>query len=127
MGIIGLTKTIAKEWGPAFGVRANTVAFGSVLTRFTAEKEAGAAVEVGGEKIALGIPKAQQKGSEGYAMVPLRRAGTATEAAFSILMLASPMSAYISGHTLEVRKFDLLVVTETEFNWITQVTGGAGI
>jgi len=26
-GILGLTKTIAKEWG-AFGVRANTVAFG---------------------------------------------------------------------------------------------------
>lgn len=31
MGIIGLTKTIAKEWGPNFGVRANTVAFGSVV------------------------------------------------------------------------------------------------
>ena len=31
MGIIGLTKTIAKEWGPQFGVRANTVAFGTVV------------------------------------------------------------------------------------------------
>ena len=30
--VIGLTKTICKEWGP-FGVRANTVAFGYVMTR----------------------------------------------------------------------------------------------
>lgn len=30
--VIGLTKTIAKEWG-AFGVRANTIAFGLVHTR----------------------------------------------------------------------------------------------
>lgn len=30
--VVGLTKTIAKEWG-IFGVRANTVAFGLVHTR----------------------------------------------------------------------------------------------
>lgn len=108
MGIIGLTKTICKEWGPSFGVRANTVAFGSVSTRLTAAKEDGAAVEINGEKIALGIPKAQQKGAQGFMMVPLRRSGTPDEAAASILALASPLCAYVSGHTLEV-------------------TGGAGI
>lgn len=31
--VIGMTKTICKEWG-AFGVRANTVAFGYVQTRY---------------------------------------------------------------------------------------------
>jgi 3-oxoacyl-[acyl-carrier protein] reductase len=31
--VIGLTKTIAKEWGP-YGVRANTVAFGLIHTRY---------------------------------------------------------------------------------------------
>jgi NAD(P)-dependent dehydrogenase (short-subunit alcohol dehydrogenase family) len=30
--VVGLTKTIAKEWGP-FGVRANTIAYGMVHTR----------------------------------------------------------------------------------------------
>ena len=31
-GVVGFTKTICKEWGP-FGVRANTVAYGYVMTR----------------------------------------------------------------------------------------------
>jgi NAD(P)-dependent dehydrogenase (short-subunit alcohol dehydrogenase family) len=31
--VVGLSKTIAKEWGP-FGVRANTVAYGLVHTRY---------------------------------------------------------------------------------------------
>ncbi|KAL7272613.1 hypothetical protein RUND412_004576 [Rhizina undulata] len=102
MGIIGLTKTIAKEWGPQFGVRANTIAFGTVQTRLTAPKEDGAVQEIAGEKIPLGIPSAQQKAASGYQLVPLRRAGTATEAAMSILALASPLCSYVSGHTLEV-------------------------
>ena len=41
-GLVGLTKTITKEWGPAYGVRANTIAFGFVKTRLTAAKEEGA-------------------------------------------------------------------------------------
>ncbi|KAF8337692.1 hypothetical protein F5887DRAFT_1240473 [Amanita rubescens] len=105
--IIGLTKTVAKEWGP-FGVRANTVAFGSIQTRLTAPKEDGAVIEYNGKKVALGIPGAQRHSGEEYLNVPLRKVGTPDDAAGAILFLASPLASYVSGHTLEV-------------------TGGAGI
>lgn len=86
-----------------FGVRANTVAFGWVDTRLTRAKEAGAAIEVDGQKVALGIPTTQRAGkAHPYADIPLGRAGTADEVAGSVMMMCSPLSSYISGHTLEV-------------------------
>ncbi|KAI4106342.1 MAG: hypothetical protein LQ339_003079 [Xanthoria mediterranea] len=102
-GVTGLTKTIAKEWGPQFGVRANTVAFGHILTRLTAAKEEGAFVTTpDGGKVALGIPKAQKEaaGQMAYADIPLRRPGTATEAASAILAVASPLLSYVNGQTI---------------------------
>ncbi len=112
-GVTGLTKTIAKEWGPQFGVRANTVAFGHILTRLTAAKEEGAYVTTpDGEKVALGIPGQQiqaRKGGDGgdggdtaYKDIPLGRPGTATEAAKSILAVASPLFSYVNGQTISV-------------------------
>jgi len=104
-GVVGLTKVIAKEWGPQFGVRANTVAFGHILTRLTQPKEKGAFVTTSdGQKIALGIPQAQKaaKDGEDYPDIPLRRPGTATEAASSILAVASPLFSYVNGQTIMV-------------------------
>jgi 3-oxoacyl-[acyl-carrier protein] reductase len=104
-GVTGFTKTIAKEWGPAFGVRANSIAFGHILTRLTAAKEDGAFVTgPDGEKIALGIPIKQKQaaGDGAYADIPLRRPGSATEAASSILAVASPLFSYVSGQTIMV-------------------------
>ncbi|EJT99034.1 short-chain dehydrogenase/reductase SDR [Dacryopinax primogenitus] len=103
--VTGLTKTIAKEWGP-FGVRANTVAYGYIQTRLTADKGAGATMEIGGQKIALGIPNADKaahaKVNPMVQGIPLGRAGTADEAARAMLFLCSPLASYVSGHTLEV-------------------------
>lgn len=90
--MIGLTKTIAKEWGP-FGVRANTIAFGLIHTRLTASKEAGVTIEIEGKKVALGVPGAQRPTGaaakttpEAYPLIPLRRGGSTDEAASAVLL-----------------------------------------
>lgn len=106
--MVGLTKTIAKEWGPQFGVRANTVAFGHVLTRLTQAKEEGAFITTPeGEKVALGIPTKQLAAKVGetkeqYTDIPLRRAASATEAARSIVGVCSPWLSYVNGQTIMV-------------------------
>ncbi|KAL8947266.1 MAG: hypothetical protein Q9222_006434 [Ikaeria aurantiellina] len=110
-GITGLTKVIAKEWGPQFGVRANTIAFGHILTRLTAAKEEGAFVTTpDGGKVALGIPRAQKeaRGDGAYADTPLRRPGTAAEAASVILAVASPLFSYVDGQTIMRPQADVL-------------------
>jgi 3-oxoacyl-[acyl-carrier protein] reductase len=105
-GVTGLTKTIAKEWGPAFGVRANTIAFGYITTRLTQAKEAGAVqVLPDGTKVALGIPGRGAPTATGPAAhpdIPLGRPGTPSEAASSILAVASPLFGYVTGQTIMV-------------------------
>ncbi|KAJ7111250.1 ankyrin repeat-containing domain protein [Mycena epipterygia] len=83
--VIGLTKTIAKEWGP-YGVRANTVAFGLIHTRLTAAKEAGVTMEIDGKKVALGVPGANPDAPANAPNIPLRRGGNADEAAAAMLL-----------------------------------------
>ncbi|KAG0292744.1 Methionine aminopeptidase 1 [Dissophora globulifera] len=102
-GIVGLTKTVAKEWG-AFGVRCNTVAYGYIETRLTQAKEKGDSIVVDGQKIALGIPMGNRKSTAPVPLTdtPLGRPGNVEEAAGSVLLLCSPFASYITGHTLEV-------------------------
>ena len=99
MGVIGMTKALAKEWG-RYNVNVNCVAFGAIETRLVQLKRKGeeAFIERDGQKIPIGVP---EEGRERWkTVIPLGRAGTADEAARVILFFASPLSDYVSGQTL---------------------------
>ena len=97
--ITGLTKTLAKEWGQ-FKINVNAIAFGYIETRLTASKEESNTMEIGGEKVQLGIPD-QLRGMAAM-LIPLGRPGTPEEAAGGILLLCSPWSNSIHGQVLNV-------------------------
>ena len=97
--MMGLTMTIAKEWG-RFNVQCNCIAYGVIDTRLTKAKEEVDSIEMGGKKVAVGIPEAQRRMM--LAMIPLGRVGTSEEAASAILFFVSPLSNYVSGQILKV-------------------------
>ncbi|MBZ0281832.1 MAG: SDR family oxidoreductase [Anaerolineae bacterium] len=98
-GIIGLTKTLSKEWGP-FNIQVNAVAFGFIETRLTQADEKGDFTEREGNKIKLGIP--DQMRQMAFMMIPAGRPGTPEEAAGPVLFFASELSNYVSGQVMEV-------------------------
>ncbi|MFT4049040.1 MAG: SDR family oxidoreductase [Solirubrobacterales bacterium] len=99
LGVVGLTKTVAKEWGQ-FKVNVNAVAFGFVETRLTAAKENAETIEKDGEQIQLGIP--EQMRQMANMLIPLGRPATPEEAAAPIFFLASPLSNYVHGQVLNI-------------------------
>jgi 3-oxoacyl-[acyl-carrier protein] reductase len=98
-GLVGLTKTVAKEWGQ-FKINVNAVAFGFVETRLTASKEEGATFQRDGEEIKLGIP--EQMRQMAAMVIPLGRPAQPEEAAGPVFFLCSPWSNYIHGQVLNV-------------------------
>src|SRR5258706_11189492 len=98
-GITGLTKTLAKEWG-RYNVQVNCVCYGFIDTRLTAAKESAQKIQREGEEVALGVP--DQMRQLAPMLITLGRPGTPQEAAGPVLLLASPLSNYVSGIVLEV-------------------------
>ena len=93
-GIVGVTKTLAKEWG-RYNINVNAVAFGFIETRLTAAKDGEHREEVDGREVALGIPeKIREAAIRG---IPLGRPGTPREAAGPVLFLSSPLADYVTG------------------------------
>jgi 3-oxoacyl-[acyl-carrier protein] reductase len=100
MGVVGLTKTLAKEWGQ-FKINVNAVAFGFVETRLTQAKEQGEEMTTpSGEKVELGIP--EQMRAMASAIIPLGRPATPEEASGPVLFLSSPLANYMHGQVLNV-------------------------
>lgn len=81
-GVENLTMTLAVEWAQ-FGILVNAVAPGIILSSGTAQYP----------------PQLLERG---IAETPLKRAGTVEEVAASIVFLASPAAAYITGATLRI-------------------------
>jgi 3-oxoacyl-[acyl-carrier protein] reductase len=81
-GVIGFTKSLAKELGPR-GITVNAIAPGLVITDLTAD-----------------LPEELlQKALES---TPLRRVGQAEEIAYAVAFLASDEAAFITGAVLPV-------------------------
>ena len=98
-GVVGLTKTVAKEWGQ-FKINVNAVAFGFVETRLTAAKEEAGSFDKDGQEIQLGIP--EQMRQMASMLIPLGRPATPQEAAGGVFFLCSPWSNYVHGQVLNV-------------------------
>ncbi len=98
-GVVGLTKTLAKEWGQ-FKINVNAVAFGFIDTRLTQAKVQDNTMEKDGEQIQLGIP--EQLRQMASVLIPLGRPATPEEAAGGIFFLCTPWSNYVHGQTLHI-------------------------
>src|SRR6202162_1498499 len=97
--VVGLTRTLAKEWGQ-FKINVNAAAFGYIETRLTASKDESNTMEIGGEKIQLGIPD-QLRGMAPM-LIPLGRPGTPQEAAGGVFFLCSPWANFVHGQVLNI-------------------------
>ncbi len=100
-GIVGMTKTLAKEWG-RYNTTVNAVAFGYIQTRLTTPLQPGegGTIDVAGHTVKVGIQAGRLSAMN--QMIPLGRGGTAEEAAGSVYLFCSPDSDYVSGQTLLV-------------------------
>ena len=95
-GIVGLTKTLAKEWG-RYNVTVNAVAFGYIQTRLTAT-DGPDHIDVAGNSIKVGMSEQLKVMTE--QMIPLGRAGTPQDAAGAVYLLCLPESDYVSAQVL---------------------------
>ena len=97
-GIVGLTLTLAKEWG-RLNTTVNCVAFGLIKTRLTeATADGHASARIEGREIKVGVNPELMSMME--RTIPMGRGGTPDEAAGAVYLLCTPESDYVSGQTL---------------------------
>ncbi len=82
-GVLGFTRALAREFGPE-GIRANAITPGLVITDFSRSG------------------RSDEEKHASVANQPMGRAGSADEIAGACLFLASDLSSYMTGATLDV-------------------------
>jgi 3-oxoacyl-[acyl-carrier protein] reductase len=96
-GVIGLTKTLAKEWG-RYNVNVNAVCCGLIDTRLVQPLTSEPNLEMKGHHIRIGVQPGMLDSVK--ANCPLGRIGTPEEAAGAVLFFCSPLSDYVTGEVL---------------------------
>ena len=90
-GVIGLTKSLAREWGPQH-INVNAIAPGYIEgTRLTRARADGDTMGMPEDVIPLVVSK-----------IPIGRAGTPDDVADLAAFLCSPQSDYLTGQTIEL-------------------------
>jgi len=96
--IVGLTKTLAKEWG-RYHVTVNAVGFGLIDTRLIKPMDdAETNIAIGERQVRVGMQAQVRK--EAARSIPLGRLGTAEDAAKAVFFFCSPLSDYVTGEVL---------------------------
>jgi 3-oxoacyl-[acyl-carrier protein] reductase len=96
--IVGLTKTLAKEWG-RYNVTVNAVGFGLIDTRLIKPMEDAATnISIGERHVHVGMQG--QVREQVTKQIPLGRLGTPEDAANAIFFFCSPLSDYVTGEVL---------------------------
>jgi 3-oxoacyl-[acyl-carrier protein] reductase len=96
--VIGLTKTLAKEWG-RYNVTVNAVGFGLIDTRLI--KPIGdpqTEVDIGTRHVRVGMQAAVREAAA--TQIPLGRLGTPDDAANAVFFFCCPLSDYVTGEVL---------------------------
>ncbi|MET7641519.1 3-oxoacyl-ACP reductase FabG [Streptomyces sp. NPDC005438] len=88
-GLQGFTKTLAKELGK-FGITANSVAPGFVVTDMTAQTA---------ERVGMGFEEFQAAAAS---QIPVQRVGRPEDIANAVAFFASPDAGFVSGQVLYV-------------------------
>jgi len=96
--VIGLTKTLAKEWG-RYNVTVNCVAFGHIDTRLTQPyNEEPPSIRVDDKDLKVGLSEAMVQSVT--QMAPLGRVGQPEDGAGAIYLFCIPESDFITGEVL---------------------------
>ena len=96
--VIGLTKTLAKEWG-RYNVTVNAVGFGLIDTRLIQPMDnPETEITIGHRHVHVGMQAATREAALSH--IPLGRLGTPQDAANAVFFFCSPLSDYITGEVL---------------------------